>query len=655
MKQNNLLTKEALRLEYIATEMREEVTKMIQKAGSGHIGGSLSAVDFVATLYFGRTSNKKGELETILRYDPKNPKWEDRDRFVMSKGHACPAQYAALSLAGFFDKKECETLRQCGCTLQGHSDMNKTPGIDISTGSLGQGLSYGAGMAHAARISKKDYKVYVLCGDGEFQEGMIWEAAREIPNKELNNICLLLDYNNLQIDGKVSEINSVDSADKELKALGWEVCNVNMRHGNKFYSRLLEILDYFKNSKNEKPVAIIGRTTKGKGIKAIEDNVDYHGKLLEKEKIPEALKAFEQKKKRIASKVDIEYFSMDSSITEISNTNNLRFKQLEELEKVIAENPINIEQYKEDTPTRLAYNNALIRLGNFNHMVLIDTDLHKLFSSSLEFYKKYPDRAIDIGIQECNAIGIAAGLASCNYIPVFGSIAVFAIGRPWEILRQSFGYSKQGMILIGSHAGIATGADGATHQSIYDIGLALGIPNMVVLEASDAIQTEFLFEEALKYVVKYNIPVYLRLGRNPTKLIYREYDNLGFKVGGSYILKEGKDITFLASGRLLPEVLEAAQKAKKKDVGVVDVYSIRPFDREMLKEISNKTGLIVTAQDHLYNGGLGDIVAKEIIKGKLNVEFDEIGLDDYAESGETEDLYDKFGLSARSILEKYEL
>lgn len=646
--------KEVIRLEYIATEMREEIVKMIQKAGSGHIGGSLSAVDFVATLYFGRTYNKKGELETILRYDPKNPKWEDRDRFVMSKGHACPAQYAALGLAGFFNKKEFNTLRQCGCKLQGHSDMNKTPGIDISTGSLGQGLSYAAGMAHAAKISKKDYKVYVLCGDGEFQEGMIWEAAREIPNKELHNICLFLDYNNLQIDGKVSEINSIDSADKELKALGWEVYNINMRHGNKFYSRLLETLDYFKKNRNEKPVAIIGRTKKGKGIRVIEDDVNYHGKVLEKEKIPEALKAFE-KKKQIAKKVDIKYFSINSSITKTPNTKDFRPKQLEELEKVIKENPIDIEKYKEDTPTRFGYNNALLRLGKFNHMVLIDTDLHKLFSSTLEFYKKYPDRAIDIGIQECNAIGIAAGLASCHYVPVFGSIAVFTIGRPWEIVRQSFGYSKQGMILIGSHAGIATGADGATHQSIYDIGLALGIPNMIVLEGSDAIQTEYLFQEAMKHVIKYNEPVYLRLGRNPTKLIYKGYDNPGFKIGGSHILKEGKDITFLASGRLLPEVLEAAQKAKKKDVGVVDVYSIRPFDREVLKEISKNTKLIVTAQDHLYNGGLGDIVTKEIIKEKLNVEFDEIGLDDYAESGDTADLYDKFGLSARSILKKFDL
>ena len=646
---------EVLRLEYIATEMREEVVKMIQKAGSGHIGGSLSAVDFVATLYFGRNYNKKEELEIILRYDPKNPKWEDRDRFVMSKGHACPAQYAALGLAGFFDKREFNTLRQCGCKLQGHSDMNKTPGIDISTGSLGQGLSYAAGMAHAAKISKKNYKVYVLCGDGEFQEGMIWEAAREIPNKGLHNICLLLDYNNLQIDGKVSEINSIDSADKELKALGWEVYNINMRHGNKYYSRLLEILDYFKKNRNEKPIAIIGRTKKGKGIRAIEDDVNYHGKVLEKEKIPEALKDFEKKKKEIAKKVDMRYFSINSSITETPNTKDLRPKQLEELEKVIEENPIDIEKYKEDTPTRFAYNDALLRLGKFRYMVVIDTDLHKLFSSTLEFYKKYPDRAIDIGIQECNAIGIAAGLASCNYIPVFGSIAVFAIGRPWEIVRQSFGYQKQGMILIGSHAGIATGADGATHQSIYDIGLALGIPNMIILESSDVIQTEILFEEALKYVIKYNEPVYFRLGRNPAKLIYKGYDNLRFKIGGSYILKEGKDITFLASGRLLPEVLEAAQKAKKKDVGVVDVYSIRPFDRAMLKEISKKTKLIVTAQDHLYNGGLGDIVAKEIIKEKLNVEFDEIGLDDYAESGDTTNLYEKFGLSASSILKRFDL
>lgn len=644
--------KEIQRLEYIATEMREEVIKMIHKAGSGHTGGSLSAVDFVATLYFGRTYDEKGKPKTVLRYDPKNPKWEDRDRFVMSKGHSCPAQYAALGIAKFFDKKEFETLRQPGSILQGHSDMNKTPGVDITTGSLGQGLSYAAGMAHAAKIRKKDYKVYVVCGDGELQEGMIWEAAREIPNKKLDNICMFLDYNNLQIDGKVSEINSMENVDKELKAIGWEVHKINMRKGNKFYAELVNILDDFKKSKNSKPIAIIGITKKGKGVKSIEDDVAYHGKAIEDEKMPKALEDFEKNKKRLIKKLEKKDIFPNHWTYTTPSTIDLR---LEKLEKIIKENPIDFEKYKEDTPTRTAYNNAILRLGKFEHMVLLDADLHKLFSSSLEFYKKYPERAINVGVQECNAIGISAGLASCGYIPVFGSIAIFTIGRPWEIIRQAFGYAKQGMVLIGSHAGIATGADGATHQSIYDIGLALGIPNMKVLEASDAIQTELLFEEAMKHVIKHNEPVYLRLGRNPTKLLYSK-DNLPeFRIGGSYTLKKGKDVTFLASGRLVPEVLEAAENAKKKDVGVVDVYSIRPFDKEMLKELSTKTKKIVTAQDHLHNGGLGDIVAKEITKQKLDVDFDEVALSDYAESGNTQELYEKFNLSAKKISEKFDL
>ena len=244
-----------------ATQLRKDIVTMICKSKSGHPGGSLSAADIVSTLYFNE-----------MNVDPKNPKMEDRDRFVLSKGHAAPLLYAVLAEKGYFDKELLGTLRKFGSPLQGHPDMKKLPGIDISTGSLGQGLSVANGMALSAKLDNKSYRTYVLLGDGEVQEGQVWEAAMTSAHYKLDNICAFLDSNNLQIDGNVDKVMGVEPLDDKWRAFGWNVIVID---GHNF-EEILGALEAAKAHKGQ-PTMVIAKTTKGKGISFMENVCGFHG------------------------------------------------------------------------------------------------------------------------------------------------------------------------------------------------------------------------------------------------------------------------------------------------------------------------------------------------------------------------------------------
>jgi transketolase len=245
----------------IARELRIDILKMLTQAGSGHTGGSLSAIDIITTLYFHK-----------MRYDAKNPAWEKRDRFVLSKGHAAPALYAALARAGYFDPQELMKLRQLGGILQGHPFCRSTPGVEVSTGSLGQGLSMANGIALADKLDKSNTKVYVLLGDGEIQEGQVWEAAMSAAHYKLDNICAIIDNNGLQIDGSVADIMSIAPLPDKWRAFGWEVQEID---GHDF-GQIVAALDVADQVK-DKPSLIVAHTTKGKGVSFMEGQVKYHG------------------------------------------------------------------------------------------------------------------------------------------------------------------------------------------------------------------------------------------------------------------------------------------------------------------------------------------------------------------------------------------
>jgi transketolase len=260
-------------LREMATTLRQHIVRMLALAGSGHPGGSLSAVEFVTALYFGG----------ILRYDPDRPDWPDRDRFVLSKGHGVPVQYAALAEAGFFPVSELETLRSIDSRLQGHPVYGTAPGIEASTGSLGQGLSIGLGMALAARLDRKDYRVFVVLGDGECQEGQVWEAAMAAGHHRPDNLIAMVDYNKFQLDGAIDEIMSIEPLVAKWEAMGWAVREIDGHD----LDAVMEALAWATEVPG--PACIIGHTVKGKGVSFMEHENRYHGVAPSEEELTRAL------------------------------------------------------------------------------------------------------------------------------------------------------------------------------------------------------------------------------------------------------------------------------------------------------------------------------------------------------------------------------
>lgn len=265
-----------LSLQKTACKVRMGIIHGVHAAKSGHPGGSLSAADILTYLYFNE-----------MNVDPDNPKAPGRDRFVLSKGHAAPALYSTLAERGYFDKKELFTLRHIGSFLQGHPEMKKTPGVDMSTGSLGQGISAAVGMALSAKHFGENFRVYAMLGDGELEEGQVWEAAMFAANKKLSNLTVFVDLNGLQIDGTIDEVNSARPVDKKFESFGWETIEID---GHDF-EQIENAVNFAK--KSDKPVAIIAKTVKGKGVSFMENSVGWHGKAPDDAQYDEAIKELE--------------------------------------------------------------------------------------------------------------------------------------------------------------------------------------------------------------------------------------------------------------------------------------------------------------------------------------------------------------------------
>ncbi|POP33275.1 transketolase [Lactonifactor longoviformis] len=262
-----------------AKELRKTALTMIYEAQSGHPGGAFSAADLVTALYFRE-----------MNLDPENPKWEDRDRFVLSKGHVCPIQYAALGTLGFFPEKELHTLRKEGSILQGHPDMKRCPGIDISTGSLGQGLSCAVGMAIAGKMNHKDYRVFAMIGDGESDEGQIWEAIMCANRYQLDNLIVILDNNGLQLDGTTDEIMPLLDMSQKLKDFGYEVYDINGHD----MDEIVCTLDEIRAGKTKKPKFINAHTVKGKGVSFMENQLGWHGAAPNEQQYAQAMEELER-------------------------------------------------------------------------------------------------------------------------------------------------------------------------------------------------------------------------------------------------------------------------------------------------------------------------------------------------------------------------
>lgn len=626
-------------------------------AGSGHSGGTLGVMDICAALYF-----------KIARHDPKNPSWDDRDRIIWSAGHKAPALYTSLAVSGYFDEIELATLRMLGTRLQGHPHWRDLPGIEISSGSLGQGCSVAVGIALAAKLARKDYRVLVISTDGEQQEGSVWEAAMAASHHKLDNLIFIMDQNQLQIDGPVAQVMNIEPIADKYKAFGWEVLQADGHD----MADLVAKLDRARNqNESGKPVAVICRTVKGKGVSFMENAVGWHGKPPNREELEVALREL-----GLSRKIDADRFIAHGK------QHNLKVEQ--ELE---ASAPKFSRSYWWNTgdkmtvemqPTRFGFGRALDKYGDDDRIVCLGADISDSICIS-DFYKQHPDRRsrfISIGIAEQNATTIAAGLAKEGRIPVFGTYGVFASARNLDQLRVSVCYSNLNVFVAGAHGGISVGPDGATHQELESLFQICGLPNMHVGVPCDVIETEKMTRALLFEQVG---PKYLRFGRESTPVvtspdtpfkfgeanIFRfrletEHfkDAFEIKLAGGYVT-EHEQLSIISCGAEVAEALRAAYILKCEhdiETRVINVHTVKPMDREAVVRAARETGAVLTAEEHQI-GGLGNRIAGIILEDEAAsgrpVKFGMIGIQDrFGESGRPWQLIRKYGLAAEQIAKK---
>ena len=580
-------------LELNAAKARLYGVQMVHDAASGHPGGSMSCMDVLTYLYFAE-----------MHVDPKNPHDPDRDRFVMSKGHCSPAVYPVLALRGFFPVEDLKMFRRIDGHMSGHVEMKYVPGVDMSTGSLGQGISVAVGMALAGKVAKKDYRVYAILGDGEVAEGQVWEAMMAANKYHLDNLCACVDVNGLQIDGETKDVMPTEPLDKKFESFGWHVIKID---GHDFE----QIEAAYREAEQTKgqPTMILAKTVKGKGVSFMENNAGWHGKAPNDEQWAQAKAELEAK--------------------------------IKELEG---------EKMAEKIATREAYGKALAALAEkYPDLVCFDADLAG--ATMTKYFKAAcPERFFDMGIAEADMVGVAAGMSLCGFKPFVNTFAMFAAGRAWEQVRSSVAYPHLNVKVVGSHGGLSVGEDGATHQCIEDFAIMRAIPGMLVLCPCDGNEMRL----AVEALVNYEGPAYMRLGRLAVETVTDSIPGYKFELGKGATLRDGTDVTIIAVGMNVQMALAAADKLAAEGVSarVIDMHTIKPLDTELVLKAAKETGAIVTTEEANVLGGLGAAVA-EYLSENYPVPVVRHGVnDEFGRSGKAPLVLDAYGVNADGIVAK---
>ena len=624
-------------------------------AGSGHAGGTLSIMDITAALYL-----------KVADHDPKNASWPDRDRIIWSTGHKAPSLYLGLAFAGFCPVEDVALLRKLWTPYQGHPHWLKLPGVEVSTGSLGQGLSIAVGIALAGKLAGKNYRTFCIMGDGEQQEGQIWEAAMEASHHKLDNLVGIVDCNHLQIDGKVSDVMNVDPLDEKYRSFGWEVLRIDGHD-------MQQVVGALEKAKAGcgKPVVIMAETVKGKGVSFMEDLAGWHGRSPNLEELKKALAELDitdrvpyQKLLDIAKFYQVEVDRrLDAKMPKFSrnywwnSTENMRVKM---------------------EPTRKGFGQSLANNGDDERVVCLGLDISGSITIS-DFYASKPERKrrwISMGIAEQSATSAAAGLAKEGLLPVLGTYATFAAARNLDQIRTSVCYGNFNVMIAGAHGGVSVGPDGATHQALEDLFAMCGLPNMSVVVPCDAIETR----KATDYLLlQHQGPKYIRFAREATPIVTAE--NTPFEFGHANVIRlrhespnfseafetvlsrdhrnEQEDLTIIACGPMVPEAMRAAW-ILKKDFGyetrILNLHTLKPIDVSAILRAAGETGVIITAEEHQI-GALAWRVSSVITESPLlygvPVITGAIGVKDrFGDSGAPWELIKEFEVSAEHIAQK---
>jgi len=597
-----------------ATQLRIESVRATSEAGSGHPSSCCSAADIVAALFF-----------SVMRYDPKNPKAPNSDRFVLSKGHAAPLLYAAWAEAGLFPKSDLLKLRTLTSDLEGHPTP-RLSFVDMATGSLGQGLPVGIGIALNAKfVDKLDHRTYVLMGDGESVEGSVWEAAEVARHQGLDNLCAIVDVNRLGQSDPTMLQHDMEAYRSRWSGFGWQALVVDGHD----LSALIAAFDTAAATKG-KPTVLLAKTFKGKGISFMENHPGWHGKATAKGE--ETQKAIDELTKQLNPSSGAISVKKPSAPAQGSLS--------------IGSLPPSPYKVGETVATREAFGVALEALGAANPLVVgLDADV-KNSTYTDKFGKKFPNRFFENFIAEQNMVGAAAGLAACGKIPFAATFACF-LARAYDFIRMA-AISGSNIKLVGTHVGVSIGEDGPSQMGLEDIAMMAAQPGVTVLYPSDATCTYRLVEKAAAHKGM----VYIRAGRPKCPVLYGPDET--FQIGGSKVIRQSASdvLTIVAAGVTLFEALKAHDTLKGAGVSVriVDLYSIVPIDRTTLLDSARATqGRLLTVEDHYAHGGLGDAVLSAV--GPEGIKVHKLAVRTVPHSGKPDELVDHFGIGARSIVE----
>jgi transketolase len=602
-------------LHNIATRLRIDSVESTTRAGSGHPSTCLSAAEIMAALFFSE-----------MRFDPKDPKNPDNDRFVLSKGHAAPILYAAWAEVGLFPREELLKLRLFESDLEGHPTP-RLPFVDVTTGSLGQGICAAVGIALNARRTGSPYRTYVLLGDGEIAEGSVWEAADAASHHKLDSLCAIVDANALGQSQPTEFGHHLDRIAARWTAFGWNAITVDGHD----VEALLGALDQARKTTG-RPSVLVAKTIKGKGISAIEGKGGWHGK---------ALKAGEEADKAVAE-LKAQLVAVDDTITIAPPRGKGRPDPAADYARLPA------PAYKKGdlVATREAWGTALAAIGKVDaRIVALDADV-KNSTFSDRFEKEFPDRFFEMFIAEQVMVGAATGLAARGAIPFPSTFACF-LTRAADFIRMA-GISMNNVKLTGSHAGVSIGEDGPSQMALEDLAMMRAVPDAVVLYPSDAVSTERLVAE----MAQHKGMAYMRTSRPKTPVTYGPDDQ--FPIGGSKVLRQSADdvATVVGVGVTVFEALKAYDqlKADGLSIRVIDAYSVQPIDQATLTAAAKATaGVVITVEDHYPAGGLGDAVSEALAPSSIVVQ--RLAVRDIPRSGQPDELIDKFGISARHIVD----
>lgn len=596
-------------LEKLTRRVRRDILVSTTAAASGHPTSSLSAVELMVALLFGGR----------YRADLKHPQYPNNDRLIFSKGHAAPLFYALYAAAGALSERNLKKLRTFNSPLEGHPSM-RFPYTEVPTGSLGQGLSVGMGIAEAARLDRLPYRTYVLLGDSEMSEGSVWEAIQLAAYRKLDNLTAIFDVSRLGQSGPTMLGHNLRAHAARLSSFGWKTFVIDGHDLN-------AILAAYKAAVATKgrPTAIIAKTVKGKGVSFLENKNGWHGKALNNGQLAQALS---------------ELGAVESVLGTMTRPAAKKARKRQAVSTKYQDGP----EAKGAIAPREAVGRSLVRMGaKYPHLVVLDAEVKN--STYMEYFAKaFPDRFFQAFIAEQNMAGMANGLASRGKLPVAATFAAF-LTRAFDQIRMAQ-YARTHQIFIGTHVGVSIGEDGPSQMGLEDIAMFRSLQNSVVLCPSDGRSSEKLMEQA----VRAGGIVYVRVIRAVVSILYKKSE--AFPIGGSKTLRQSRKdrITIVVCGITVHEALKAADALAKQGIAlrVIDLYSIKPLDLVTLKKAARETKVIIVAEDHVEAGGVAEAVRTAL--GPLAGKVISLGVRKIPRSGKPEELLRYEGIDAAAIV-----